>query len=50
MGVSKQLISRFERMENSPTLTFLVNYANALNADINTILSLKNVREISFDD
>lgn len=50
MGVSKQLISRFERMENSPTLTFLVNYANALNADINTILSFKNVREISFDD
>ncbi len=50
MGVSKQLISRFERMENSPTLTFIVNYAEALNADVNTILSMKNIKEISMSD
>lgn len=46
MGVSKQLISRFERMENSPTLTFIIKYAKALNVDVNTILSMKNIHEI----
>ena len=50
MGVSKQLISRFERMENSPTLSFLSKYADALDADINTIISMKNIQEISIND
>ncbi len=50
MGVSKQLISRFERMENSPTLGFIVNYAKALNADVNAILSMKSIKEISIAD
>lgn len=47
IGVSKQLISRFERMENSPTLSFIVNYAKALNANVDAILSLKYIREVS---
>ncbi len=46
MGVSKQLISRFERMENSPTLTFITNYAKALNVEVNTILSMKYIKEL----
>ena len=50
MVVSKQLISRFERMENSPTLSFLSKYADALDADINTIISMKNIQEISIND
>ena len=50
MGVSKQLISRFERMENSPTLSFLSKYADALDADINTIILMKNIQEISIND
>ena len=50
MGVSKQLISRFERMEHSPTLSFVTKYADALEANIDTILSLNNIKEISVDD
>ena len=50
MGVSKQLISRFERMEHSPTLSFITKYADALEANIDTILSLNNIKEISLDD
>ena len=50
MGVSKQLISRFERMEHSPTLSFVTKYADALEANIDTILSLNNIKEISLDD
>ena len=50
MGVSKQLISRFERMEHSPTLSFVTKYADALEANIDTILSLNNIKEISLND
>ena len=50
LGVSKQLISRFERMENSPTLSFLTKYAEAIDADINAIISFKYIKEISVDD
>ena len=50
MGVSKQLISRFERMEHSPTLSFVTKYADALEANIDTILSSNNIKEISLDD
>ena len=34
MGVMRQQITRFENMSNSPTIFFLVKYANALNTDI----------------
>lgn len=47
MGVSKQLISRFERMENSPTLSFLSKYAKALNANINAIIACDEIKEES---
>lgn len=50
MGVSKQLISRFERMEHSPTLSFLYKYAAALDVRIDTILSCDNIKEISMDN
>lgn len=50
MGVSKQLISRFERMEHSPTLSFLSKYSDALEANIDTILSSNNIKEISLND
>ena len=50
IGVSKQLISRFERMEHSPTLAFISKYAEALDADVDTILSFKDIKEISLDD
>lgn len=50
IGVSKQLISRFERMEHSPTLAFISKYAEALEADVDTILSFKDIKEISLDD
>jgi len=46
MGVSFQLISRFERMEHSPTTSFLAKYADALGANLETILSFKYVHEI----
>ena len=50
MGVSRQLISRFERMEHSPTLAFMTKYAEALDAYVETIISLKNIKEISLND
>ena len=50
LGVSKQLISRFERMENSPTLSFLTKYAEAIDADIDAIISFKYIKELSVDN
>lgn len=50
MGVSTQLISRFERMEHSPTLKFIVNYAKALNADVDAILSEKCLEKFSISN
>ena len=50
LGVSKQLISRFERMEHSPTLSFIVKYAKALDSDVNTIISFRDIKQISLDN
>ena len=38
MGVMRQQITRFENMSNSPTIFFLVKYANALDTEIDVIL------------
>lgn len=38
MGVKRQQITRFENMNNSPTLFFLVKYANALDTKLDIIL------------
>jgi transcriptional regulator with XRE-family HTH domain len=38
MGVSVQQIAKFENMVNSPTLTFLVKYAIALETEIDVML------------
>ena len=47
MGVMRQQITRFERMENSPTLFFLVKYANALDTELDVILKGFNLVELS---
>ncbi len=39
MGIMRQQITRFENMSNSPTVFFLVKYANALDTDIDVILN-----------
>ncbi len=39
MGVMRQQITRFENMSNSPTIFFLVKYANALESEIDVILN-----------
>ena len=38
MGVMRQQITRFENMSNSPTIFFLVKYANALDTELDVIL------------
>ncbi len=38
MGVKRQQITRFENMNNSPTLFFLVKYANALDTELDVLL------------
>lgn len=38
MGVMRQQITRFENMSNSPTILFLVKYANALDTELDVIL------------
>ena len=37
MGVMRQQITRFENMSNSPTIFFLVKYANALDTELDVI-------------
>ena len=39
MGVMRQQITRFENMSNSPTIIFLVKYANALDTELDVILN-----------
>ena len=39
MGVMRQQITRFENMSNSPTIFFLVKYANALDNELDVILN-----------
>ena len=47
MGVMRQQITRFERMENSPTILFLVKYANALDTELDVLLKGVNLEEVS---
>ena len=47
MGVMRQQITRFENMSNSPTIFFLVKYANALNTELDVILKGVNIVDIS---
>ena len=46
MGVMRQQITRFENMSNSPTIFFLVKYANALDTEIDFILSGVELKEL----
>ena len=46
MGVKRQQITRFENMNNSPTIYFLVKYANALNADLDILLNGIGLTEV----
>ena len=47
MGVMRQQITRFENMSNSPTIFFLVKYANALNTELDVILNGVNLIEVT---
>lgn len=47
MGVMRQQITRFENMSNSPTIFFLVKYANALDTELDVILKGVNFVELS---
>ena len=47
MGVMRQQITRFENMSNSPTIFFLVKYANALDTELDVLLKGVNLVEIS---
>lgn len=47
MGVMRQQITRFENMGNSPTVFFLVKYANALDTELDVILKGVNLVELS---
>lgn len=47
MGVMRQQITRFENMSNSPTIFFLVKYANALDTTIDVILNGVELVELS---
>lgn len=46
MGVKRQQITRFENMNNSPTLFFLVKYANALDTELDVILKGVELMEV----
>lgn len=46
MGVVRQQITRFENMNNSPTLFFLVKYANALNTELDVLLKEVDLIEV----
>lgn len=45
MGVSFQQVAKFENMINSPTLMFLVKYANALEVEVEVLLSGITIKE-----
>ena len=47
MGVMRQQLTRFENMSNSPTIFFLVKYANALDTELDVILKGVNLVELS---
>ena len=48
MGVMRQQITRFENMSNSPTIFFLVKYANALDTELDVVL--KGIELIEMTD
>ncbi len=47
MGVMRQQITRFENMCNSPTIFFLVKYANALDTELDVILKGVELIEVA---
>ena len=47
MGVMRQQITRFENMSNSPTIFFLVKYANALDNELDVILNGVDLIEVT---
>ena len=47
MGVMRQQITRFENMSNSPTILFLVKYANALDTELDVILDEVRLVEVN---
>ena len=47
MGVMRQQITRFENMSNSPTIFFLVKYANALETELYVILKGVELIEVT---
>ena len=47
MGVMRQQITRFENMSNSPTIFFLVKYADALDTELDVLLKGVNLMEVS---
>ncbi len=50
MGVIRQQITRFENMSNSPTISFLVKYANALDTEVDVILKGVNLIDVTDED
>lgn len=50
MGVKRQQITRFENMSNSPTIFFLVKYANALDTELDIVLDGVELMEVSNDE
>ena len=50
MGVMRQQITRFENMSNSPTIFFLVKYANALDTELDVILNGVKLIEVTNDE
>ena len=47
MGVMRQQITRFENLSNSPTIFFLVKYANALDTELDVILNGVELIEVT---
>ena len=47
MGVMRQQITRFENMSNSPTVFFLVKYADALDTELDVIIKDVDLKEAS---
>ena len=47
MGVMRQQITRFENMSNSPTIFFLVKYADALDTELDVILNGVELVEVT---
>ena len=50
MDVMRQQITRFENMSNSPTIFFLVKYANALDTELDVILNGVKLIEVTNDE